>query len=687
MSRNYPSNNSAIYPSYSTSNREYGAHSSSFNTPLTKPAIHRKTEHSTTGSQYTPTSNSNYRSNTKASLAKTNNSISSHLNKDRSLHDRSEQFSRPQRDETDLSRQQNRNKNSTKISEYSPGYSHKYDEHLNHRSEAQLGRSNPIKNSTLNSNYSPEHINKFYDSNYVFSNDLTRREHNFGGPSTTAGGGSDFSNFTEFGGTSPSRNRKLGNVDQFEMPRERTRRSPVNSPHQSPNTNRFKDERLVARGRDKEKLNKRSKSRSRSRSPAGPPSYKFLSILEESLTKGTVGLENMGNTCYFNSAVQCLSCTTQLRDVVLGANYSIQEKCDTRGRIVTGLKDLLSEIWCTGEPFSSVRPRAFLKAIASSNSQFEGYRQQDSQELLLFVLNALSEETNRVKSVVAKQSERRDSRVLLSRPKSVASLSHDTAAASWKRFLDTEDSFVTDTIAGQLQSSLKCKTCAHTSITYESFFQLSLPVPETNDNFRGVSLDECFKLFCEDEVLEGDNCVLCEKCRNRRECSKSLRVEKLPEVLIIQLKRFSMDFRSKIETPVAAPLTHMCPLQYMSEDQLKLLEHSGKVPLYRLYAVIDHIGTPKFGHYIAKCLVPHAPPDRICEGGRQQSTLVLHPTSPVRGGIGSTSETSVGSGSHFQYKTPTTWWKFDDSYVTPIDTQDVISENNYILFYQIDNDT
>ena len=58
-----------------------------------------------------------------------------------------------------------------------------------------------------------------------------------------------------------------------------------------------------------------------------------------------------------------------------------------------------------------------------------------------------------------------------------ATLNNETADRAWERFLSTESSFVTDVIAGQLESILECKECSFKSVTYESFFQMSLPIP------------------------------------------------------------------------------------------------------------------------------------------------------------------------------------------------------------------
>ena len=45
---------------------------------------------------------------------------------------------------------------------------------------------------------------------------------------------------------------------------------------------------------------------------------------------------------------------------------------------------------------SSVTPRAFKAAIANFAPQFAGYAQQDSQELVMFLLDGLHEDLNRV---------------------------------------------------------------------------------------------------------------------------------------------------------------------------------------------------------------------------------------------------------------------------------------------------
>ncbi|XP_063711428.1 ubiquitin carboxyl-terminal hydrolase Usp2-like isoform X2 [Symsagittifera roscoffensis] len=546
--KNYESRNRGSN-GYATSNSTYGNHTGVRQGTISKPPFERVQQTETKQRPPIPYSS---------------NSITSHLNKQRN-----------REREADLSQQNFNHAYSRSVQVHTEDYVRRGElakQELIARRDESSKREESLKRQALEkqqaalniypsneydpSNYRGQNLAEPFDSrerNFgaaEFFNDSRNQMTNDGGHFYEGGAARKTANFANFSTTGTANvatpNSGLYVRDGVTIEEEKSR-----SPHE--------DRRHKSRSR--------SRNRSRSPTPSSPQSGEKPPSYEESVTRGTVGLENMGNTCYFSSAVQCISNTPQLRDVIIGAQYQIQNRCETKGAIVAGLRNVLKEIWCSPRHMSAIRPRELFKDIQKSNEQFEGKRQQDSQELLLFMLNALSEETNRVKTNAEREAgagrgaaERKDSRALI-RPKSVASLVQQTAEASWQKFLKQESSFVTDVIAGQLESSLECKVCGHQSRTYESFFQLSLPLP---DNNYGVDLDECFKLMCEDEILDGDNSVLCERCRKNRPCKKSLRIESLPPVLIIQLNRFSIDFRNKIDIPVEAPMENMCLVEHMT---------------------------------------------------------------------------------------------------------------------------
>ncbi|GCB83191.1 hypothetical protein scyTo_0023424, partial [Scyliorhinus torazame] len=61
---------------------------------------------------------------------------------------------------------------------------------------------------------------------------------------------------------------------------------------------------------------------------------------------------------------------------------------------------------------------------------------------------------------------------------------------------------------GQLNSTLRCTTCGHRSITFDVFCDLSLPIPKRLAMGGRVTLSECLNLFTAEEELDSDNAPL-----------------------------------------------------------------------------------------------------------------------------------------------------------------------------------
>ncbi|KAL6521225.1 hypothetical protein OROGR_017794 [Orobanche gracilis] len=184
---------------------------------------------------------------------------------------------------------------------------------------------------------------------------------------------------------------------------------------------------------------------------------------------GLTGLYNLGNTCFMNSAIQCLVHTPKLVDYFLG-NFRRDLNCENplgmNGKLAIAFGDLLRKLWAPGA--TPLAPRMFKSCIASFAPQFSGYNQHDSQEFLSFLLDGLHEDLNRVKRKPYIQAKDEDGRP-----------HEEVADEYWENHLSRNDSIIVDLCQGQYRSTLVCPVCKKLSITFDPFMYLSLPLPSS----------------------------------------------------------------------------------------------------------------------------------------------------------------------------------------------------------------
>ncbi|KAL3786551.1 hypothetical protein HJC23_006801 [Cyclotella cryptica] len=226
--------------------------------------------------------------------------------------------------------------------------------------------------------------------------------------------------------------------------------------------------------------------------------------------KRATGLGNLGNTCFMNSTLQCLAHTAPLREYFLSGEFKHDLNKDnplgTGGELATEFAQLLHQMWSivtthdkpsgndTGvlstsrvyspgnydSSLSSVTyPRSFKHTLGKYAEQFVGYEQHDSQELAIYLLDALHEDTNRVTK-----------KPYIEKPEQEEDESDEVAAEkAWRVHLQREDSRVFEYFMGQIKSRLQCTTkgCGRVSTTFDPSMYLSVPIPGSMDREMKVT--------------------------------------------------------------------------------------------------------------------------------------------------------------------------------------------------------
>lgn len=185
---------------------------------------------------------------------------------------------------------------------------------------------------------------------------------------------------------------------------------------------------------------------------------------------GCCGLINLGNTCFLNSAIQCLSKVLPLTSYFLAYHFfgdiNTSNPMGTQGRLARAYHKFLREMW--GRKDESFAPRDLKMAVGEIREEFLGYNQQDSQELIAFLLDGLHEDLNRILKKPYYEEK-------IEGGKNMAD--EKVAAASWKRHKEVNDSIIVDLFQGQYRSHLECPKCSRISLTFDPFMYLSLPIP------------------------------------------------------------------------------------------------------------------------------------------------------------------------------------------------------------------
>jgi ubiquitin carboxyl-terminal hydrolase 8 len=293
--------------------------------------------------------------------------------------------------------------------------------------------------------------------------------------------------------------------------------------------------------------------------------------------QGLSGLANLGNTCYINSCLQVLSHTCELSNFLDKETYKnkLNNKCDSV--LLIEWDNLRKLMW---QENKTIFPNKFVQVLhkissLKGNELFNGYAQNDISEFLLFIIDCFHNSLSReVIMTIEGQVENSTDEIAFNCYEIIKKMYTKDYSEIWNIFYGIQVS--------QLSSLETNKSIKNIP---EPYFILDLPIPT---NIISPTLYDCFDLYCEGEILNGENGLKMENGQVEN-IIKKINFWSLPTILVIDLKRFKSS-KLKNQNLITYPIEDFNLSKYV-------IGYKKESYIYDLYAICNHSGGLMGGHY------------------------------------------------------------------------------------------
>ena len=344
---------------------------------------------------------------------------------------------------------------------------------------------------------------------------------------------------------------------------------------------------------------------------------KFMPDCSKYMGKGLTGLANLGNTCFLNSTMQVLSHTYEFSDFLDKGTYRDSLNDCPDSVLVVEWDKLRQLMWSEN---CCVSPGGFVQSVQkvakqSGREVFTGWAQNDLPEFLMFWFEGIHKALQRpvVMNIRGKSQNNQDKMAV-------------KCFEMMKKMYSKEYSEVVKMFTGIQVSVITSLQGVEHSVSPEPVILVSLPLP----NLPRIDLVDCIKLYTTPELMNQENAWYNDKTKQREDVHKKLSFWMLPEILVMDVKRFDNRNR-KNNKMITAPLKSLDMSPYV-------LGYGKRSYVYDLYGVCNHMGGVHGGHYTANVLNANGK-----------------------------------------------WYEFNDTRVTEIDPSRVVTSAAYCFFYRKKN--
>jgi ubiquitin carboxyl-terminal hydrolase 8 len=307
------------------------------------------------------------------------------------------------------------------------------------------------------------------------------------------------------------------------------------------------------------------------------------------------GIENLGSTCAINSLIQIITRNDILRNIILNNNFADNTISDQ-------LKEIINLMYVQN---NSIIPRKFLNTFYTIFKDiFYSGEQIDIGELWTFLSDKISEEIEGIVDT-SKDKNKKDMKMLEEDQLTEGVVYNDDKELHnaminckllkkkyeyyYKKF-NMKTSMWQKSTQGFYLNTTRCVDCNLTFYNFEPFTSLNIDIPK---DMTHPKISDMISKSLKEEIIQGD--WFCSKCNKNRAYKKSTKLWKLPDVLVIIIKRF-INIHLKNDAPISIN-------DYLNFNKGSILSNKKDV-VYNFSSVALHFGSLNGGHYSAICNTP-----------------------------------------------------------------------------------
>jgi ubiquitin carboxyl-terminal hydrolase 8 len=302
-----------------------------------------------------------------------------------------------------------------------------------------------------------------------------------------------------------------------------------------------------------------------------------MSDHKKPINAGNKGLANLGNTCYMNSALQCLSHLI----VFHPNNEKFFNECKRADKdsLLYEWFQFQRSMWSNNDK-NMINPinllRRFQSLCLEKDLYFSNFMQNDIDEFLVLFLDLLHQGVGRkVEMSFSTKVEDEADKINLK------------SNQTWQRFYENDYSYIVENFYSQLLGITSCTHCEYYTTNHDPIQVLSLEIPKDSH-----SLNCCLNEYMKKYRLDSENTWQCDACKNHVRPFKQTRLWKTSDVIFILLKRYNRN--QKIDKYLEYPLT-------LDLKDYNINYSKNKSNKYSLNGMAIHSGGLGGGHYYAVC--------------------------------------------------------------------------------------